>query len=443
MGNTQSFWDQVDIKNASQINTISEGFLDFLNSAKTESEARDFLIRRLLHYRFHELRRVVRPTRGSGFVVELDNGCFAAGVFGRADLTKRGISIVGVPIYQSSVEMGPRSPAILADMGLSAVRFTPAGDFLWNSWSGINVSLHILKQTREGVTKDIVTGASRKSPGYIVMKASDGSQSKSGKATGQYDIITGSVGEASNKDKKVDYSTDFLDSIGMDSKEFESARVFIAPVGGSIEIGNDKSLIQAFGAHERLSAYAAIRTLIDLTLPEDTTLIIFYPNSELKSKKFQLERITRDALGLVINTVLQDNSESTVKEVLQISRILDLTQLNTKSEQSDSTQSGGGSFAVGRGPILDTGAQSESNTRSIRLLELIRHKLEHDSVPFTGSRKGYALERDNTIGAAFSKSVSETLLMSAPALGNEGARSAISKLDLWATYRAILAYLTY
>ncbi|AKA48253.1 hypothetical protein IX51_03080 [uncultured archaeon] len=438
MGNLQSFWGQIDLNSVSQIHSISEGFLDFLKTTKTEWEVKDYIFRKLLHFRFSDLSKISSASPGLGFIEDLDDGCIAAGVFGTSNIQKRGLSIIGCPIDLDNVELGPRSPGLIPESDISTVRFSPLNEDVRDEWMSTDVSIHGLRILKDNSRRSFTLGESRKEPGYFIAPAPEKKAAKSKKVKKQYDLVVGSAAPE-GKDKKPHYSEAFLNSIGMTEKELNSATLSLVPASMPNEMGSDRSLIQGFGARELLPVYASLKTLTDLTRPEDTVVVIFHTQKGECSRKNHNKEITEKVAESILKKVVEKVSENAVKDIFEFSRILNVTDLELKQSKT-SQEVPAKPLPIGKGTIIGT---TGGSSRSQRLLGIIEDSLEKAGIPYVKSPKNYEFHSGGTIGTAFSKSIPEAVNMARVVSVSRNFCSAVSKIDLWAAYRTILAYSTH
>lgn len=439
MPDLQSFWGQIDLNSASQINSISEGFIDFLKVSKTEWEVRDYIIRRLLHFRFTELASIRNALPGTGFILELDDGCVAAGVFGASNIQKRGLNLIGCPIDVETLEMNQMSPATIPDSDISTVRFSPSGSSISSDWAASNVSIHGIRSLRDRTYRFFSIGESRKEPRYYILPVEQRKGQDGKKAQGQYDLVVGISYTRDEKNSKPVYPDAFLSAVGIDAKNLGSSTLSLVGADAPSEIGADRSLIQGFGALERVSVYAAMKMLTDLTRPEDTIVVIFHSGKGKCSRKGHNREITEKLAASIAGKIIETPSETAALDILQFSRILDMTFLKAKtSKPADGAAPK--PIPAGRGTVVGTYSKSP---RSERLLAIIEDSLEKKAIPFQKIPKNYEFTSSGTIGKEFPKLVQEIVSFSQVSAGRRGIYSTVSKIDLWAAYRAILAYSTH
>lgn len=439
MPNLQSFWGQIDLNSASQITSISEGFIDFLKASKTEWEVRDYIIRRLFHFRFTELRNIKNPVPGSGFIEELDDGCFAAGVFGKSSIQKRGLSIIGCPIDTDTVELDQSSPATLSDSDIASVRFTPASGALSSGWMATNVSIHGIRTLKDKTERFFVMGETRKEPSYYILPSDEKKGQRGKKVQKQYNLVIGSADGGDDSNGKQSYPNAFQNAIGMDGKELGSATLSMVGADGPVEVGADRSLIQGFGAFERTTVYAALKMLTDLTRPEDTIVVIFHSSKGECGKKGHNKEITEKLATAMSAKIFEEPPETAAEDLLQFSRILDLTSLKAKpSKAAEGTTPK--PVPAGKGPVIGTYSKSP---RSSRLLSIIEDNMDKKAIPYLKLPRNYEFSPTGAIGKEFPKLVQEIISFSQINVGSRGIYSTVSKIDLWAAYRAILAYSTH
>lgn len=442
MGNLQSFWGQIDLKIASQITAVSDGFIDFLKVSKTEWEVKDFIIRKLLHYRFSELSTISKLAPGKGFFESIDERCLVAGVVGTSNIRKRGVSIIGCSIDADSLEIAARNPGVISEMDITTLRFSTASKEIPSQWTSTNVSIHGMRTLRDKSTRSVVLGESRREPGFIISEVPEKQTDKEKKTRKQYDLILGSANTPENGEKKTHYPAAFLNTIGMSEKEMDTAPISLVPSSMPNEIGSDRSMIQGFGAKERLPVYAVLKTLTDLTSPEDTILVIFYSRKGECGKKNHLREITEKSVKSISKKLIENVSEDLVNETLEFSRILEITGLRpkgTKTSQDRPLKP----LPVGKGPIIGISGGATKASRSHRLLGIVEDTLEKNSFPHVKLPSGYEFETTDTIGGNLVKDVPEIMYMSHQDVGSRNLSSTVSKLDIWASYKVILTYSTH
>lgn len=441
MGNLQSFWDQLDANSMSQINSVAEGYLDLLKKVKTEWELKDYFMRKLLNFRFIELSKILRPLNGTGFFIDLDDDCFAAGVLGRDDIEKRGLSIIACPIDTGSIELTSKTAGVIPDLNLTTLRFKSKHDFDWSEWSHANVSLHGMSKFSDGSRRSFVLGESGRDPSYFLLKGEEKTASRSKRTDSSYDLVIGVSKEEKSQQKKSGLPSSFMESLGMGEKEFNAARVAVVPSSLPVEVGSDRSIIQGYGSSDLLPAYSALRTLIDLSMPEDNVVAVFYVRRG--SSKVHTSQIIERTVESVVKKLKGEKASELTGDILEFSRILNVSGVAVKQKKSQSTEAMVKPVPFARGSLLGTDDAPTKVSKSNRLLGIIQEKLEKARVPYQTLLKDHEFDTVGTVGSTHSKKVEESMNIFTPSINWQHLEPAVSKLDIWATYRAMLCFSTY
>lgn len=436
MSNPQSYREQTGMNAQTHISSLSEGYLEFLRQNRTDWDARDFMIRKLLKYRFSELPKLTNARPGTGFVLEIDRDTFAAGVYGKADPLRTGFSIITVPYSAEAIEVGSRSHETISGSSLSAVRFVPMSTFNEGKWLSTPLSIHGIANEKTTAERSFASGDAQQDPGYFMIPAPDKPASGNRKAERQYDLVIGSPGEQGKG--KNDYPTGFLLGMGVGEKEFNDARVNLIPSFVPSEAGYDRSMIMAYGAHERMGAYAVMKAVTDVTVPNDTSIIIFHSGPE--GRKNALRKAMADVVGKVSDKLPMEKSRENMDAIMDSSRILSIRDISPKQAASDKPAD---PISAGAGPIVGvTGAATKAN-KSTHFLGLMQSAMEKKGIPFQKVPKQYSFEASAADEKVLKQLAASINLAYAAPAGENIVAGAVSKIDLWAVSRAVSTFLAY
>ena len=160
-------------------------------------------------------------------------------------------------------------------------------------WTAIPLELHGTVALKDGTTVDVVIGREKDDPQFVITDllphlGKDQSSKPLGEAIEgeKLCLLIGSVPYAGEGKDRVKLSVLSLlnDRYGITEADFISAELEAVPAFDVRELGLDRSLIGAYGQDDRVCAYAELKAILELDVPEKTAICILADKEEIGSE---------------------------------------------------------------------------------------------------------------------------------------------------------------
>jgi aspartyl aminopeptidase len=283
-----------------EIERISELYIDYLDSAKTEREAVDYWIEKLEAARFKEHTPKIRrsPKPGEGFYKVNRDREIIAGIVGKTDLID-GANLIVTHLDAPRIDLKPQPIHGDPDTGIGFLRTHYYGGIKKYHWVNIPLSLHGRVIRKDGSKVDIVIGEKDSEPIFLIpdllphlarkaqnrRKLSEGIKGEELLAI----IATGELPEdEEERSPVVNDVLSYLNSeYGLEEEDLISSDLTLVPAWKAREIGLDRGLIGAYGHDNKVSSFCATQAIIDMKLskkkPERWALAVNFDKEEIGS----------------------------------------------------------------------------------------------------------------------------------------------------------------
>lgn len=224
--------------------------------------------------------------------------------------------------------------------------------------------------------------------------------------------------------------------------EFVSAELILTPAEPVADVGLDRSMIGAPGQDDRLNAFIAARSLMDMQQAPDRTALVYLSNNE-EVGGVNNTGATSEFLVSVMTRLLSDEMGSRF-DALALRRAKDATQVisadcNTGinpnfpqvQEPDNAARLGFGVTIKRYGHGFD--ANSEYLVRFLRLFD-------DQKIPWQTSTYVEGIGGGGTDGEIYSRQNMEVIDLGIPLLSMHSPYEISSKVDAWEMYRAMSAF---
>jgi aspartyl aminopeptidase len=449
--------------------SFCEGYMGFLDAAKTEREA---------------VERAVHLAEMNGFSAYDPGRRYQAGA--KIYYNNRGKSVILAVIGRESLLHGARIVAAHIDSPRLDLRPNPLyeqdGEALFKThyyggikkyqWTAIPLALHGVVVKKNGTTVKVRVGEDDGDPKFVISDllphlASE--QMKKTMAEGiageDLNVIVGSrpykdpdapaaeqrdlldllsekYGVAERNAIKLNILNLLFEKYGVTEADFLSAELEIVPAFKACDIGFDRSLIGAYGQDARVCAYPALMALLDTELPNNTTFCVLNDKAEIGSEG---------------NTGLNSNYMAYFIKALARAEGLEGETVLSKSKclSADVNAAYDPNFAgvfeknnssyLNKGVVITkyTGARGKggSSDASAEFLAEVRRMLDDENVVWQIGELGKLDAGGGGTVARFVASLNiEVVDAGVPVLSMHAPFEVVSKLDVYSAYRAFYTF---
>ena len=238
------------------------------------------------------------------------------------------------------------------------------------------------------------------------------------------------------------------DQYGIEEDDFLSAEIEAVPAGRAREAGLDRSMILGYGHDDRCCAYPSFMAMMDVKDAKTTTCGIFVDKEEIGSlgatgmRSYFFENMVREVLDR-----MGISKETELKRCLRNSRMLsaDVNSAYDPLYADKFEKKNASVFGHGLTFCKFTGARgkSSSNDANAEFMAALRYMMDKHSVTYQTAELGKVdAGGGGTIAYILALYGMEVIDCGIPVLSMHAPWEAISKADLYESYKGYKAFLT-
>lgn len=440
-------YDLIDAEEAKLAYAYCEGYKQFLNAARTERETVKEAIAMAEEAGFvpYEYGMTLQPgtkvycsNRGKALMLAvmgkepLSAGCVIAG----AHVDSPRLDLKQIPLYE--------------DTEMAYFKTHYYGGIKKYQWVTIPLELHGVVALKNGDLIDVVIGRDPDDPQFVItdllphLGADQMKKTLAEGITGEgLNLLIGSVPYADEGKNRVKLAILSLlhDDYGITEEDFLSAELTAVPAFEARDIGLDRSMIGAYGHDDRVCAYAELRAILELEVPERTAVCLLADKEEIGSegvtgmKSRAFESFMAD---------LCEQQDVPLRRCFERSFCLSADVCNAFDPNFPevSEKRNEAKINYGMGICKYTGARGKSGTSdaSAEVVAHLRRLFAENGVIWQLVALGKV---DQGGGGTIAKFMAErnidTIDAGVPVLSMHAPFETVSKLDCWMTYKGVLA----
>ena len=426
-----------------------EGYKSFLNAVKTEREAVDFAVAEAEKAGFvpfeegklyHAGEKVYLNNRGKAVILAVigEKGC------------RNGVRIAASHIDSPRLDLKPH-PLYEKD-GLALLKTHYYGGIKKYQWTTVPLAMHGRIILKDGTRVDVRVGEEEGEPQFTVTDllphlADD--QMKKTLAKGvegeNLNIFFGSRPirtDSGDNLVKLNVMKLLHDKYGMTEEDFVSADLEFVPAYRAADVGFDRSMVGAYGNDDRVCAYPALTAVMNAKKPESTILAVLADREEIGS--LGNTGLDSEFLRYFVADLAQAEGLEP-RHVLSRSKCLsaDVTAAYDPTF-ADAYELNNACFVNGGvGVCKYTGGRGKSGTSeaAAEYVSEIRSLFERNGVLWQIGEMGRVdLGGGGTVAMYIAGLNVDVIDIGVPVLSMHSPFELVSKLDIFMTYRAILAF---
>ncbi|HOQ09978.1 MAG TPA: aminopeptidase [Syntrophomonadaceae bacterium] len=431
---------------------FADYYIDFLNRAKTEREAVDYVRRLAQAHGFQPLDQVSDMKPGDKIYMEAKGKICALVVVGHQDL-RQGINLIVSHIDTPRLDLKPR-PLYEAE-GLGLLKTHYYGGIKKYQWLAIPLALHGVVLKKDGTRVDVCLGEDEDD---LVLTIADllPHLAKEQMEQKMADAIKGESlnaligsrpeGDTGKDPVKAAVLKLLQQRYDIEEDDFTSAELQLVPAFRARHVGLDRSMVGGYGQDDRICAYTALRAILDIDTPQRTAMCLLADKEEIGSSG------NTGLQSLVVELFVADLMQKagygdyyTVRKALADSYALS-ADVNGAVDPNypDVFEKMNNSF-LGRGVVLTkyTGSRGkyDSNDANPEFLSQIRRLFDDNRVIWQVGELGKVDAGGGGTVAQYVARYGMEVVDCGPALlGMHSPFEISSKADLYMTYKAYKAF---
>lgn len=451
----KSVWQIVDKKENDEIFAYGERYKNFLDSAKTERESCDFIIKKAIENGFISLEEAIKSEIKAGDKIYLNNKNKSAVlmIVGK-DITE-GMHIVGSHIDCPRLDL--KQNPLYEDSEMAMFKTHYYGGIRKYQWPTIQLALHGFVVNSKGEKLNIIIGEDENDPIFYIndllphLGADQNKKTLAEGVTGEsLNVIVGhsSFGIEDEKNPiKMSVLKYLNEKFGMIESDFQVAEFEIVPAAKARDVGFDRAMIAGHGHDDRICSYANLEAILEIKNPEITAVGLFVDKEEIGSvgNASMSAKFFENFVAEVLAT-RENYSDILLRRAMAKSKVLsaDVTAAidpNHKEVMDDKNGAMSG-FGVTMSKYTGARGKSGSNDANAEFIAELRDLFKENNVVWqTGELGKVDQGGGGTIAYILAEYGMEVVDMGTPMLSMHAPVELASKADAYMTKKAYKAFL--
>ena len=439
-------WSKIDTREKEAIYSYCNGYMNFMNKSKTEREAVITAKAIAESNGFRDLASYETLNPGDKvYFINREKSMYLA-VIGTEKL-ENGIQIVGAHIDSPRLDLKPNP--LYEDSGFAYFKTHYYGGIKKYQWVTVPLELRGVVALKNGKKVKVAVGAKENDPLLVITDllphlANDQyKKSLAESFTGEgLNILIGSrpfEGDKVSDGVKLEVMRLINEEYGIEEEDFLSAELSAVPAYKACDIGFDRSMIGGYGHDDRVCAYAALRSVLEVNMPRYTSVCVLADKEEIgsegvtgmKSKAFDM-----------FATMLCEADGSKLDECFANSICLSTDVCNgfdpNYPEVSEKRNSAKLNYGVGICKYTGSRGKSGASDASAELVAQIRELFDEGEVFWQMAELGKVDQGGGgTVAMFMAERNINTIDAGVPVLSMHAPFEVVSKLDCYMTYKGI------
>ncbi len=459
----KSAWEVLKKSDESDLEKLSNSYVNFLSVGKTERECTTEIIKIAEKNGFQPLEQVLKTgklAKGTKVYLNNKNKSVIMAVLGK-DI-KDGMNIIGAHIDSPRLDL--KQMPLFEEDNLVFLKTHYYGGVKKYQWATIPLAIHGVIYTKAGKKIEVTVGEDEKDPVLFIndllihLSREQLGKKLSEAITGeQLNVLVGNkklnLGDKKDDDKAAKENTvkkNILkilnDKYGIVEEDFRVAELEIVPAGKARHAGLDNSMIIGHGHDDRCCAYTTLEAILQIKEPEITAVALFADKEEIGSvgntgmqamyfENFVAELVTLDS----------KNTSIDLRRSLANSHMLSADVAAGFDPAFASVFEKKNAAFLGDGICINkytgSGGKGGSNDANAEYLQKVRACFDNGDIAWQTAELGMIdAGGGGTIAYILAKHGTEVLDCGIPVLSMHAPFELISKVDLYMAYKAYLAF---
>ncbi len=446
-------WEEVDDNKKKEIFEFCDGYMNFLNNAKTERE-------------FIKQAKKVADENGFKDIAEFDNLKSGDKVYfinrGKSmylavigdEKIENGIHIIGSHVDSPRLDLKPNP--LYEDSGFAYFKTHYYGGIKKYQWTTIPLSIHgvIIKANGEKIELNI--GEDEKDPiftitdllPHLAMEQME-KKLKNGIAGEDLNLLIGSIpfsGEKGTEKVKLNILNLLNKKYGITEEDLYSAEIELVPAFKARTMGFDESLVAAYGQDDKICAYTSLKAMMELSNVKNTAVCILSDKEEIGSMgNTGMESHVFDYFVSELLNKTGENRVNLLDKVFCYSKMLssDVDAGYDPIYASVSDKNNAGFLGKGIALVKYTGARGKSGASdaNAEFVAWTRNVLEKNDIKYQLTELGKVdVGGGGTIAYILANKGTDVIDCGVPVLSMHAPYEVTSKFDIYEAYRTYKAF---
>ena len=453
MNEKKSGWLEINEEKFSQIFHFCDGYMEFLNHAKTE---REFAANaRILAEKngFQDVNQMQNLKPGDRvYFVNREKSIYLA-VIGEQKL-ENGLHIIGAHIDSPRLDLKPNP--LYEEGELAYLNTHYYGGIKKYQWTTIPLSIHgvIVKANGEKITVNM--GEDEKDPIFTITdllphlaKEQEAKKLRDAIEGENLDLLVGSIPILDDKEKskvKLNLLKILHEKYGITEEDFISSELELVPAFKARSLGFDYGMVAAYGQDDKVCSYTALKALMEIEKPQKTSICILSDKEEIGSMgNTGMESHVFDYFISELLNKTGENRPNLLEKVFCYSKMLssdvDAGFDPLYSSVSDRANSGYLSKGITLNKYTGSRGKSGASDANAEFVAWVRNLFEANQIKYQVSELGKVdVGGGGTIAYILANKGVDVIDCGVPVLSMHAPYEVTSKFDIYEAYRAYKAF---
>ncbi len=281
-------WQIINENEKNEVFSLCDGYKTFLDNGKTERLCTDYSIALAKEAGFKEFNPDEKLNKGDKIYINNRGKSLLLAVIG-AHPTVEGIRLVAAHIDSPRLDL--KQNPLYEDTDLALLKTHYYGGIKKYQWTTLPLAIYGTLVKTDGSKVDIAIGDGEDDPVFCVtdllphLAQKQMSKKMSEAITGEsLNILIGSLPADTDKDMVREAVLTILENeYNIDEEDFLSAEIEVVPAGKARDVGFDRSLVGSYGQDDRVCAYGALKSILEIESPYHTAVCLLADKEEIGS----------------------------------------------------------------------------------------------------------------------------------------------------------------
>ena len=449
----KSGWLETDDEKFGKIFEFCNGYMEFLNRSKTEREFVANSKKLAEENGFKDINQVERLQAGDRvYFVNREKSLYLA-VIGEQKL-ENGLHIVGAHVDSPRLDLKPNP--LYEDGEMAYFNTHYYGGIKKYQWTAIPLSIHgvIIKANGEKITVNI--GEDEGDPIFTItdllphLAQEQQSKKLSNAIEGEnLDLLVGSIPFRDDKEAnkvKLNILKILNEKYGIVEADLVSSELELVPAFKARSLGFDYGMVAAYGQDDKVCSYTALKALMEVNIPEKTSVCILSDKEEIGSMgNTGMESHVFDYFISELLNKTGENRPNLLEKVFCYSKMLssdvDAGFDPLYASVSDKANSGFLSKGITLNKYTGSRGKSGASDANAEFVAWVRNLCETNNIKYQVSELGKVdVGGGGTIAYILANKGVDVIDCGVPVLSMHAPYEVTSKFDIYEAYRAYKAF---
>ena len=446
----KNIYEEASSEKIKSIYEYAQGYMKYLDAAKTEREAVDVSIEMAKSFGYTEFKFGDKLNIGDKKYYNNHGKALILFKIGKNDLERDGIRIIASHIDSPRLDL--KQVPMYEDSGMCFLKTHYYGGIKKYQWTALPLALHGVVVKNDGEVVNIVIGEDPKDPVFYIndllphLAARQVTEPLGTAIPGEtLNILIGGLpyNDPDVTDKiKLSALSYLNDKYGITESDFLSAELSLVPAYGARNVGFDGALIAAYGHDDRVCSYPALTALFESEKSDRTVMVVLADKEEVGS--MGLTGMQSDAFVDIIAEIAE-NFGKNERLIRRNSKCLSADVNAAFDPNFPDVYEKRNSAMISCGTVMSkyTGARGKSGTSdaSAEFVGFVRKLFDENGVIWQSGELGKIdAGGGGTVATFIANHNIETVDIGVPVISMHAPYEVVSKADVYSTYEAFLAF---